>query len=641
MSLVATPRRAPFAERQLMCAPPSVLTIDLVSPTPQQRKKLHQQASSLSQSKSQLRTTSASAPKRARDDDTENCSGVKRTRLQNPVVPSQTAENIELNAPATPPQRTATLPAADTMKPAKRRQKHTKEERIEREKAILVFKEKYTRVFPSFSFYFHGLEASHRKVLISKVLSLGARVEDFFSSSVTHVVSNRPWPAEEEAERLAGNKENISQAPPTNLWPSVPLKPPSRLGHPNALRSPIKLRSASSKAKANDNEAVSYDPLIIKAIQLRMKLWDTNKLESILSRLLSLPPDQSKRNAVLTRASKSPTKVVHANSKQTVTLSQLLRVEKQSGVTYERDPNTKRPDYDYFPKNSFFLMVYDCDEVYAPVAIKDYGRWKKGDKPGWPVLNLDGVGYSNRSRAPVFGWKPEIDFPNEGRAQNPAEDRVPTAGKVFRKPTDLRKTASMYNLGRKKPPAENADTSARLPSTRDVSNLLPSASIKAVPHVGASRPSIASAGSTASVLPSQAYIAASGNSAVITSNVGSTTSTAGFLHLGGSANAKLAAGVIGKRVLHQQVLTNRTFGKPMAAPSTTSLGNKENMPPPAEPQDEISLPSTSKAAGKALSRPCVLKKSKSTNTLRLPPREEAKKPGYCENCRCKFEDFAK
>jgi hypothetical protein len=35
----------------------------------------------------------------------------------------------------------------------------------------------------------------------------------------------------------------------------------------------------------------------------------------------------------------------------------------------------------------------------------------------------------------------------------------------------------------------------------------------------------------------------------------------------------------------------------------------------------------------------MLRKSRSTNTLRLPKREEGCKPGYCESCRTKFDDF--
>jgi len=38
-------------------------------------------------------------------------------------------------------------------------------------------------------------------------------------------------------------------------------------------------------------------------------------------------------------------------------------------------------------------------------------------------------------------------------------------------------------------------------------------------------------------------------------------------------------------------------------------------------------------------RHAVLKKSKSTTTIKLPKREEGSKPGYCESCRSKFNDF--
>ena len=288
-------------------------------------------------------------------------------------------------------------------------------------------------------------------------------------------------------------------------------------------------------------------------------------------------------------------------TKSAPTLSKLLQDEKLSGVTHERDPNTKRPDYEYFGRNTFFLMIHDSQEQYAPVAIRDYGKWKKGDKPPWPVLNLDGVGYNNRSRAPVFGWKPELDLP--------AKLAPPNRLKMLQKQPELRRSASMHALGRRR--LQDAEESHKSTARDDPESVLSKR------ELGASRPSFASGAmsiaSTASGIQSQAYIAASGNSAIITSHIASTTSTTGNLRLDGPTSAKLAQ--IGKRGLHQQVLTNRTFG-------TTSAAQKENMPPPAEP-----------------ARPHIIRKSKSTNTLRLPVREETKKPGYCENCRSKFEDF--
>lgn len=113
-------------------------------------------------------------------------------------------------------------------------------------------------------------------------------------------------------------------------------------------------------------------------------------------------------------------------------------------------------------------------------------------------------------------------------------------------------------------------------------------------------------------LGSGTYVAASGNSVGITSTTG-TTSTAGLslrsLHLPPSLRGKL----------QQQIITSRK------APQIAPTGGKDNVmgPPPIIPDRPQRL----------------LRKSRSTNTMRLPKRDEGQKPGYCESCRVKFEHF--
>lgn len=331
------------------------------------------------------------------------------------------------------------------------------------------------------------------------------------------------------------------------------------------------------------------------------------ELEEIVNRLL-----QADKRSVVASTSKASSK---APVKAPLTLSHLLEAEKQAGITNERDPNAKRPDFDYFPKNSYYLLVQDFEEAYAPVVMKDYGRWNGTSKPSWPVLNLDGVGYSNKSKAPVFGWKPEMDDRNKDGSKPVAEVQR------RRSQPNLRRAASMHNLGKKRtllglPPLESS-SKATLDIDYDGKRST----------FGASRPSIPSMASFASIasgLPSQgAYIAASGNSAMITSNLNSMTSATGVIRPDAPA-------ALGKRLLQQQVFTNRAYGK-LPAESVS----KENLAPAATVDED--------ASGSLCPppRPNVIKKSKSTNTLRLPPREETKKPGYCENCRSKFDDFAK
>ncbi|KAG8988553.1 hypothetical protein FRB94_001900 [Tulasnella sp. JGI-2019a] len=659
MSVIATPSRTPFADRQILCGAPLTLAHDLRSPTPNKKKQQQPQAQSkpgsvVSQAVPGHR---AAVPKRGRDDDHDGLtSAYKKSRLSQGTATSTTSTLVAgsthgNNKFTTPPppdiNGTMTTQEKDKVKETQRAQKHSKEERAEREKEIQAFRDKYTRVFPNFSFYFHGLDSATKKALSLDVQALGARVEDFFSSSVTHVISNRPRPPPEEAERIINNKENEPLPPATLLPPPSSAKPVSR-GHPviGALRSPIKLRSAA-KGQHNESETIVYDSLVVKAVHLKMKMWDSNKLENILVRLLSpavrshvtrshmLPPRTNPshiadiKGSPKAKSNKSKSKglaplmaITNNNKSIKPTLSHLLLAEKNSGITTERDPNTKRPDYDYFPRNTFFLLIQDCEDHYAPVAVKDYGRWKKGEKPGWPVLNLDAIGYTekeiDKGRVSVFGWKPGMDcLDPTGDVKRPSQPAVAPQ----RKAPDLRRAVSMQNLNRTgkvsphltkqgvTPPAAN-----RTPLTRNLLKPHPTF----VHPAGASRASITSGASASGPYAASqggngnAYIAASGNSAIISSNIASTTSAAPTSKLLGGNGLP---GAIGKR-LHQEVLTKRTFGKATAGPSTST-------------------------ADVAQAKPQFLKKSKSTNTLRLPPREETKKPGYCENCRYKFDDFHK
>jgi len=227
-------------------------------------------------------------------------------------------------------------------------------------------------------------------------------------------------------------------------------------------------------------------------------------------------------------------------------------------------------------------MVQDMQDSHPPVAIKDFGRWKKGDRPGWPILNIDGVCGASGKTPAVFGWRPEMD-----QADKPPRTWKCLVADSSKKQSNLRRTMSMHNLGRDRlkahePRGDHQDDYG---------------------FVDASRPSI----------PSQAYMAASGNSTNVTSTVASTTSTAPFptqlVHQNPNALTKL----------RQHVLTRTTFSKTRKT------------------DEEVETQS----ASILVPRPHLLKKSKSTNTLRLPPREETKKPGYCENCRYKFDDFSK
>jgi regulatory subunit for Cdc7p protein kinase len=103
------------------------------------------------------------------------------------------------------------------------------------------------------------------------------------------------------------------------------------------------------------------------------------------------------------------------------------------------------------------------------------------------------------------------------------------------------------------------------------------------------------------------YVAASGNSVSITSTTGTTSTT------GHNFNSNLPAKL--RAFADHQVPTSRKTGG-----RRDSI--KGDMGPPALPEGRVGI-----------------RRAKSTNNLKLPKREEGSKPGYCESCRVKFDDF--
>ncbi|CAE6481233.1 unnamed protein product [Rhizoctonia solani] len=290
--------------------------------------------------------------------------------------------------------------------------------------------------------------------------------------------------------------------------------------------------SGPSTSRPKPSDAPETSALLVKAIGYDIKIWEASKLSNILDSITHH-----------SRASRSATPSTQP------TLEHLLATERIHG-THERDPTARRPDHTYFPRNSYVLLVEDLTGVHATIASRDFGpKPVGGAKPGWPVC------YAHPdARGPFEAPKP--DRKERGRER----ERDPTVV------NQLRRTASLSQVRCKRRATMGDEPQLEQEVEEDPD---------------ADQPD---------------YIAASGNSVAITSNVASTTSTA----VTGPGVPRL------RSTLRFQALAK-------GAGAGTSV-----MPPPRG-----------------------IRKAKSTNTLavRLPTREEKKKPGYCENCRARFEDF--
>jgi regulatory subunit for Cdc7p protein kinase len=338
-----------------------------------------------------------------------------------------------------------------------------------------------------------------------------------------------------------------------------------------------------------------------KALEFGDKIWSVAKLESVLERCISPTERAAARVAHSTTTS--------ANQP---TLTTLLAAERRYGTTTERDPTQRRHDYRYFSKNSYFILVEDMHQELATIIAMEYPISKSRDgqeRGSWPVLHCH-----PHARGPFVEYD-EIErkrWEKQERAharrehereeereqiRQIQERRRSLLAQRARQQGDLRRTVSMVNLQRQ---ASGPDSVFQV-ACEGEADVLDSAC-------------------PSGYLQSGAYVAASGNSVGITSTTGTTSTTGQSLH-----NLQLPPH-LGKKI-QQEVITARRFTVGTASGDARAGSTAtEVMGPPA------GLPER---------RNAMLKKSRSTNTLRLPKREEGSKPGYCESCRVKFDDFSK
>jgi regulatory subunit for Cdc7p protein kinase len=366
------------------------------------------------------------------------------------------------------------------------------------------------------------------------------------------------------------------------------------------------------KRPPEESSVAGYDHLVKKAIGFGMKIWSTSKLDSVLERcLLPNTTDSTKSSSTLTSTRKIPAAPTLSTSNNANAhhrpLSQLLQSERFHG-THERDPTQKRHNFQYFSRSSYFVLVEDLRQELATVAALEYTATKGCDgkpKATWPVLHCHPY-----ARGPFIEYD-EREKRRWERSQLAESKRG--AEKGNKRPLVMRKKESKMQLRPKK--------SGDLRRSVSMSNLHrraahANAMLHGMVDLDADNQDSANAsGYLASTGTGGTYMAASGNSVGITSTTGTTSNVGKSLR-----NLQLPAALRGR--IQQQVVTSRKY--PVGAAAQRAQAKRDSiMGPPEQIPD----------------RPTMLRKSRSTNTLRLPKREEGSKPGYCENCRIKFDDF--
>jgi regulatory subunit for Cdc7p protein kinase len=110
-----------------------------------------------------------------------------------------------------------------------------------------------------------------------------------------------------------------------------------------------------------------------------MKIWATEKLERVLNGLLDYPIARTTASVALHRNQNNH--ALHGNTQSNVNLSHLLRNERLHGPT-DRDPNVVSKDLHYW--KGPYIYVRDMFDVNRPIILREYPKVQRREDGTWP-----------------------------------------------------------------------------------------------------------------------------------------------------------------------------------------------------------------------------------------------------------------
>ncbi|KAM3415479.1 Hsk1-interacting molecule 1 [Cercospora zeina] len=262
-----------------------------------------------------------------------------------------------------------------------RTQKQAQADNIE---SIRQWQKHYRRQFPNFVFYFDNVPEDIRLKAVREIISLGAHEHMFFSKAVTHVVTTRTIPSGttttspdedvNDAAQLRGAQQSLVAADPQRTTKALDANLQRRSLH--------SLAAAQPTGDARRPQLQGAD-VLSKARALGTKIWALEKLHRVLDTILDAGPGD---HAVDQRG--AATRVLGRNTRD-ADLEQLLRHEKVKGPA-DRDMTVATQDT--ITLRGCYLYVHDMDEKTKPVMVRDYSRPQSKEQGKWPQFRLSAPG---------------------------------------------------------------------------------------------------------------------------------------------------------------------------------------------------------------------------------------------------------
>ncbi|KAJ1966543.1 Cdc7p-Dbf4p kinase complex regulatory subunit [Dispira parvispora] len=276
----------------------------------------------------------------------------------------------------------------------------------------------YQEAFPRFIFYFDGIDQDAIRPIIQQIRQLGATVEPFFSTKVTHVIvpdSLGPSINETQATTVVGGKSN-----------------------PAGVRPVVSGNGPSADSGGDGKRETPKDDIVQLARKWEKKMWTLSKL---VQRFLRYMPGFVGESSRVDLASR---RLVDALQEERIfgvsrTLQSPALSSSRSRLSLSNRAADLKSRYDIHYLRQIYVLVEDITNVHRPIIMGEYPLSKNNSSTTWPRLYIVPPG-----RCPFVRY----DDPNTGNPTVPTTTtavQTPTPGvrvRPFAKPSSLSATLS-------------------------------------------------------------------------------------------------------------------------------------------------------------------------------------------------------
>ncbi|KAH6633353.1 Dfp1/Him1, central region-domain-containing protein [Boeremia exigua] len=491
------------------------------------------------------------------------------------------------NAPTT--ALTRKLEAARENKPPPKQAE--KAQRVTNDlETIRQWQRHYRKLFPQFIFYFDSVQEPQKDKLMSRARILGSNEVTFFSRETTHVITTRPIPAELDTSSSSLAKGTVN---------------PAQLENKKSV-----FDTALSKS------CTGRPDILIKARELGMKIWSVEKLQRMIDTMFSKETGEDIQYT--TRYSTAT-----GQKGRQADLQRLLQNEK-----LDRDYVIGAQDM--VQLRGYYVYVHDMDEVTRPVMIREYQKVEK-EKGKWPQFRASGNGKCPFVEDPHFGRRQQEEH-DERRAQRAlaAAPRTRAASAM----EERRALGENNNLARR----ETAPAVTRKEGQEDDAKPLDPPKGPPLKRTSTEGPPPMFGSAQASIRAMPRFIG--GEPVASGLHQSNMTSAIQSQMISSTAAAPRAGNSKEVNQLQRKVLEKNSVTSANSAYS--SVMNDVRGPP--NPDHAQPMRAAKRKAQESLNQAQEIAEQerqarKMAALRRRKTAEKELKPGYCENCREKFNDF--